>query len=382
MEINMKNIWKAGFLVALTLMVFSCQDADDKLNGPTPKDESVDVSSRISGFANDVTGSGSVATVMGSRLSGVEFVLIDDIFAEIVEISDSELSFLVPESPAPSLGMVEVMLLFSGQERATTQIEVVANPTFARIYPTSASTGDEIIIRGSNLDAVTEAGIGEVAATIVSQSANLLVMTVPSGAQSGSLFYMVAPSGSTVQSEASFVSCEDSPESVACMELINTNGGFEDGDTGVVGEVTVDGWTLTGSLITSEIVDEDAYEGFQSAKITINEIGGNPWSIQPTSTMEIDPTATYHLSIWVKGSGIANMKFAIDEGGSPGWGEFGNPEVSINSDDWTEISYEFSPSTEAPPAGDNTARFAISMSYEGNVGGVVYLDNLRVVKLD
>jgi hypothetical protein len=85
---------------------------------------------------------------------------------------------------------------------------------------------------------------------------------------------------------------------------------------------------------------------------------------------------TYILSVWFKGTGIANIKVAIDQGGDPGWSEWGNPEVGFTNNQWTEVTYEFTASTTN--AGPNNARFAISMSYEGNVGGVLYIDDLEV----
>ena len=96
--------------------------------------------------------------------------------------------------------------------------------------------------------------------------------------------------------------------------------------------------------------------------------------------MDVVPGQQYHLSMWVKGTGIENMKFAIDQGGTPGWAEYGNPEIEVKSGEWEEVSYFFTPETTNTDPGN--ARYAISMSYDGNVGGVIYMDHLRVVKVD
>lgn len=156
---------------------------------------------------------------------------------------------------------------------------------------------------------------------------------------------------------------------------INTNGSFEDSDLGAADGVT--GWGgLNGARASGEVTDAESHDGDKSVKMTINEIGANPWDIQPTSSMTVVDGETYVLSVWFKGTGIANIKPAIDQGGDPGWAEWGNPEAAFTNNQWTEVTYEFTASTTN--AGPNNARFAISMSYEGNVGGIIYVDDLEV----
>ncbi|ULC60701.1 carbohydrate binding domain-containing protein [Flaviramulus sp. BrNp1-15] len=156
---------------------------------------------------------------------------------------------------------------------------------------------------------------------------------------------------------------------------INTNGSFEDSDLGVADGVT--GWGgLNGANASGEITDEDSHDGDKSVKMTINAIGANPWDIQPNSSMTVVDGETYHLSVWFKGQGITNIKVAIDQGGDPGWAEWGNPEQAFQDNTWTEVSYDFTADTTN--SADGNARFAISMSYDGNVGGVLYIDDLEV----
>ncbi|WP_228851419.1 carbohydrate binding domain-containing protein [Aegicerativicinus sediminis] len=156
---------------------------------------------------------------------------------------------------------------------------------------------------------------------------------------------------------------------------INTNGSFEDSALGTADGVT--GWGgLNGTRASGEITDAESHDGDKSVKMTINEIGTNPWDIQPTSSMTVEDGKTYRLSVWFKGSGISNIKVAIDQGGDPGWAEWAAPESAFTNNQWTEVTYEFTASTTN--AGPNNARFAISMSYDGNVGGVIYIDDLEV----
>ncbi|WMI67744.1 carbohydrate binding domain-containing protein [Mangrovimonas sp. YM274] len=156
---------------------------------------------------------------------------------------------------------------------------------------------------------------------------------------------------------------------------INTNGSFEDSDLGAADNIA--GWGgLNGNLVSGEITDVHSHDGDKSLKLTINDIGANPWDIQPTSSMTVVDGETYHLSVWFKGNGITNIKIAIDQGGDPGWLEWAAPEQGFLDNEWTEISYDFTADTTN--SSDGNARFAISMSYSGNVGGVIYIDDLEV----
>ncbi|WP_435132306.1 carbohydrate binding domain-containing protein [Formosa sp. A9] len=156
---------------------------------------------------------------------------------------------------------------------------------------------------------------------------------------------------------------------------VNINGSFEESELGEATDIV--GWGgLSGTLISGEITDAHSHDGDKSVKITINDIGANAWDIQPTSSMTVENGKTYHLSVWFKGQGITNLKIAIDQGGDPGWAEWAAPEQGFLDNEWTEVSYDFT--VDTTNSGENNARFAISMSYEGNVGGVVYIDDLEV----
>lgn len=156
---------------------------------------------------------------------------------------------------------------------------------------------------------------------------------------------------------------------------INVNGSFEESDLGTADNIT--GWGgLNGSNASGEIIDTDSHDGDKCVKMTINAIGANPWDIQPTSVMDVEDGKEYVLSIWFKGTGISNIKVAIDQGGDPGWAEWAAPESAFQNNTWTEVTYEFTATTTN--AGSGNGRFAISMSYEGNVGGTLLMDNLTV----
>lgn len=379
----MNKLIKLSFLLLLQgvvlLVLPGCEDYSDKLTGSNPEGNAVDVSSRLTGFGSEVTGAESSLTVNGNDLSEVVLVNMGGIWVDEYEATETAVTFVVPASVA--IGMNEVVLVFSGNERATSSIEVIPVPTISYFTPKAASDGAEITILGNNLDYVNAVSISGEAATVTDQQNGTLKFTVPSGV-STDVITLTSTSGNVVTSEANVVACTADPSHLACLPVINTNGSFEESDLGEANGVA--GWGgLTGSLATGVITDEDAYDGFKSVKITVNDLGANPWSIQPNTAMPVNSNSTYHVSFWIKGSNMANVKFAMDEGGSPGYFEWAAPQVEISASQWTEITYEYSPESEAiSGGGDESTRFAISMSYDGNIGGVMYLDNLRVVEVE
>ena len=361
-------------VLALIALMGCEEDLSEKLTGPVPVDNSVDVSSRITGFDNDVTGALARLTVEGNNLGGVIAARVGTSGGFDLTVEESSVTFTV--SSSVQLGEQEVMLIWSGTERATSTIEVIPLPSVLTFYPAVAAAGEPITMEGVNLDIVASMAIGGTAITIGSQTEDEISFTLPSGAASGPI--TLTSTIGTEANTADLIVCESEPGNVACLDIINSNGSFEEGDLGE--GVAVPSWGLGSAFATYEITDEEHYRGNQSAKITITGISSDAWRIQPNTTFDVDPSATYHLSVWIKGSGITNMKFAVDEGGDPGYAEFGNPELGLNTEEWTEVSYDFSPASEVN--GDSNARFAVSMSYEGNLGGVMYMDDLRITLVE
>lgn len=364
------------FVSVVTLLTTRCNDDE----GVTYSMK--DVSSRITGFNNPKTGPGAELTLNGSNLGKVQRIFIGNnvvLARNFINHTESAITFVVPTTVGVYTDgtLTDVIVVFNGSERAFTQIEVVPFQAISSFAPRVAAAGELVTLQGVNLNLVTAVKVNDVTATISSKTPNSLKFTMPAGAATGRII-LLSEAGES-KSANDLISCESQPGNVGCnTNVINTNGSFEDTDVGVVGAIS--GWNLGGARITSEITDETSYRGNKCVKITVNSIGSNPWDIQPTANVPVNPAKTYILSVWVKGSGLANVKFAIDEGGSPGYAEFAAPQTAINADQWTEITYEFSPASETNPPGDGVARFAISMSYAGNVGGVMYMDDLRVVE--
>ncbi|MFP4090952.1 MAG: carbohydrate binding domain-containing protein [Cyclobacteriaceae bacterium] len=369
-----------GSLV-LALILFSCEE-DEKLTGSNPEGNAVDVSGRITGLSSSTVGGGGTIAINGSGLSHVDKILLNE-STWILDFtaSESSVEFVVP-SFAP-VGMNDVTIIFTGNERAYSQFEVVPNPSITYYTPKAAAEGETVTLIGNNLDFVDGVNVGGAAGTITESTGSMLSFTMPGGASTGSIV-LTTSSGGTVETSNEIVVCSEGSASTLCLSPINVNGSFENSSIGPADGI--EGWSgLNGTLASGEITDEEAYDGFQSVKLTINDVGANPWNIQPFVNVPIDPSGTYQVKLWVKGTGIVEVDFAVDEGGSPGFGRYdsaGPGVTSVDSDEWIELTWEFSPSTEAPPTGDGTSRWAASLSYADNIGGVIYMDNLRIVRID
>ena len=71
---------------------------------------------------------------------------------------------------------------------ATYEVQVgLKKPTLGKFTPTTAAVGGQVTINGARLDQVTAVTVGGVPAPIVSQTAKVLVITVPDGASTGQI---------------------------------------------------------------------------------------------------------------------------------------------------------------------------------------------------
>ncbi len=384
MKSNLRFTLSIMTAAILTIGLSGCfENPEDFLNGSNPAGNAQDVSSRITGFSPAQVGGGSVLTINGSNLADVDKILLgESTWIDEFTATDNAVEFTVP-SFAP-LGENSITLIFDGPERAFGSFEVIPNPGITYFTPKAAASGETVTVLGNNLTFVGSVSIGGVDAPITGTTSDTrLTFTMPAEAETD-VIVLNTTTGGTVESEDIIIACTAEPGSFECLPTINTNGSFESSAIGPADGVQ--GWGgLNGSLASGEITDEDYIDGFQCVKMTINELGANPWNIQPTVNVTVDPAGTYRLSMWVKGTGIANAKFALDQAGTPGFAELANPELSLTDNAWQQIVYEFSPASEAVdanPPGDEQVRLAISLSYEGNVGGVLFMDHLRIIRID
>ncbi|MCB0571512.1 MAG: hypothetical protein KDC66_17195 [Phaeodactylibacter sp.] len=360
--------------LAIAFAMASCTKEDsEKLAGSIGDATAVDVSSRVTGFDSNVTGAGATLTAMGNNLSGVKRVFMDGSSSPSVEATESSVTFQVPIDV--SLGDKDVYFIFAGNERATARIKVVPLPVIRYISPIAGSTGDEIIAVGANMDFVEKIFIGDASASITEKASDIVAFTVPSGAATGSLFKLESPAGSVSSTDA-FIACDGSPGNPLCKTPLNSNGSLEEGDKGVVGDITVPAWGFSGagSLATVQVIsfrDGPTRDGRQGLKLEVLDVGANPWNIEVREeSFPVEPNTAYLYTIQANGPEGARVDFTV---GLPNYSELGRVEATL-SGTWEEISIEF---TTGPD--DNMIRTPIHFSRPGNIGYVFYLDNLRIV---
>ncbi len=353
--------------------LLSCNQDADKLRGEVAASSAIDVSHRITEFDSDVTGEGDTLVVYGRDLTAVKRVIMGDRVSPHVEASELSLSFVVPEDIP--LGMQEIVLVFSGSERARAQIEVVPLPVISAIDPLIADFGEEVIIQGNNLNYVEQILIGEIPVQIGEKSSQRLSLTIPHGINGG-LVSLMSHAGSATYAQP-FIPCKEVPENPMCQPLQNINGSFEIGEAGAIPSMEVPGWGFNGigTLAEFEIVDGMSSGGRRSLKVNVLEVGQSPWDIEARQeSFEVQPGKTYRYSIRIWGPPHASVAFTA---GLPDYSELARVEHTCIGGKWEEVSFEFSTGVD-----ETAIRLPIHLSMESNQDAIFYLDNLRLIILD
>ena len=170
----------------------------------------------------------------------------------------------------------------------------------------------------------------------------------------------------------------------ADAQATNTNGSFETSAPGVVTDLTggVEGWVFeTGSSVTEApeyaIVDDVAYEGDHSLRVTVNAAGSNAWDIQAIATpVDAVPGTTYQLSVWARAESDGGAAaFTV---GNQDFDEYGALRDNVElTTEWQEFTFEFTVTDE-----ETVIRAPIHFSYPANVGNAIYIDALSIVDPD
>ena len=364
-------------------MLVSCgEDFEEKLTGQNPEPNIVWVEDRITGFEQAVTGPGATLTAVGNNLAGVKRVLIgsDLVPALHVQSTESSVTFQVPENTP--LGMQELVFVYGGNIREREQIEVVPRSTVTYTNNLSGEEGDEVTFYGSYLDKIGTVTFEEVEAPIVSQTPGALTVTVPAGAPSGSLF-LVGDAGTIAV--PGFISCEAEPDSWACAEPVNTNGGLEAGTIGVINNGGDHGgnWFMQGSDVptTYSIVNAATVSGrggrgdltLQAEVVGPVEAGDNPWNAQAVNTLGDIPGGAYLLSAWVKGPEGTQVNVGAGLNAAP-YTNYAYAEVPMTGE-WVHVTYLFQ---TVLPTGNGT-NIAFHFGIPGNAGSVFHVDNLKII---
>jgi endo-1,4-beta-xylanase len=163
------------------------------------------------------------------------------------------------------------------------------------------------------------------------------------------------------------------------VPLANVNGSFEDAEPGVVTGTDVDGWSfeIGGSAdAVFEIVTDDPQDGDQALKITVNERGASAWHVQAVNEgITVVPGDSYRLTAWFRSD---NPYGSVDiTVGNAAFQEYGRLSVTEMSPEWQEYTVEFRVTDEETVI---RAPFHFSL-LDNDDGGVVYMDNVRVINL-
>jgi hypothetical protein len=382
----MKILYRYSILLLLPAsLLLSCgDDFEDKLTGQNPPSSAVDVSERITGFEQEVTGGGAMLTAVGNNLSDVKRVMVNNTLALDVEATDESVTFQVPTGTP--LGEQVFHFIFSGNERAVASIEVRPLPTVAYVDPVAADVGETVTVVGNDLDFVDNVFLGDVEATIVSQESDALTFEVP--ADAGVLLTLSGGTGLVELEEDDFFNCDAIAEQDhRCLPSLNAefNGDFENATPGVVGEGGDPGgyWFLagSGSNATYEIFDASGAPGLgdKTLKATVNELGSNFWNIQVVNDgFEVPEGRRFIYSgrIWSDASG--RMVRVAGGVSVPGYQDMAGTTDLILSSGWNYFAIPIQHIREREQL-ETQVRLQASFSFPENSGATFYFDDFRLV---
>jgi len=175
-----------------------------------------------------------------------------------------------------------------------------------------------------------------------------------------------------------------------------TNGGFEASDT----ETT--GWLTQGapSLATFEVQATEpplnqalVNSGDNSLKVTIDDVGTNPWDIQAgPADILVAPGQTYIYSAYVRAAEGAKVQFAAALQDAP-YTVFEDQELTFSDILWHQVTFDFNVPADAPVlTADELAaaglaedavvtriRMLANLSYPENLDARIFLDDFALL---
>ncbi|MCW5910924.1 MAG: IPT/TIG domain-containing protein [Cyclobacteriaceae bacterium] len=332
-----------------------------------------DVSSRISGFSNAKTGPGAELTLNGSQLGNVQRIFIGNeviLARNFISHTESAITFNVPTTVGVYTDgtLTNVLVAFSGSERAFTKIEVVPLQAVSSFTPYAAAAGETVTMLGVNFDLVTGVKLGDVSATIVSQTPTVLKFTMPTGAPTGKIT-LLGEAGSS-SSANDLVSCAASPASTDCAAALNLNGNLEDGSGD---DFTNWGKWNGGGFMTATTLPGEYYRGSRALKVVRDgSLASGQWRIQFVS----DPVATevgasYTVYVWARAS-AAGGAFRVSL--NPDTGYYG-ADAAVTTE-WQRFTFVV-PGDRIQNA--NT-RFVLDLNGNNTAVTNFFIDDIKLIK--
>ncbi|MUP44956.1 hypothetical protein E0K83_04260 [Gramella sp. BOM4] len=296
---------------------------------------------------------GDQVNLQGENFNEVLFVFLDNDQIPF-QLDGNVITISIPESGG-SIGEKVLTLVMPEGYTVTRNVTIVARPTpmISGLSSNAAAPGEDVTIKGTSLDNLQAAYIGEIEASVVSSSATELVLTVPSGLQENIAAQIrVVTTGGEATSSGEFY--------IADNLLLNGNLEAADGD-----EFSNWGKWNGGEGMTATTAEGEAYYGTSLRAVAV---GGDAWRTQFVS----DPVPTqigveYTLSIWIKAG--------------PGPGNGGNIRFSTNPDalysgnydittEWQQIQWTFTANAEQ-------TRAVLDLGAVENA--TYYVDNITLV---
>ncbi len=331
-----------------------------------------DVSSRITGFNNPKTGPGAELTLNGSQLQNVQRIFIGNNVIQarnFVSHTESAITLNVPTTVGVHTDgtLTDVIVVFNGAERAFTKIEVIPFQAISSFSPYAAAAGETITLLGVNFDMVTSVKVGDVNATVVSQTPTVLKFTMPAGASTDRII-LVSEAGNS-KSAADLTACSGST-SADCASPLNLNAGLEDGSGD---DFTNWGkWNGGGSMFGTTVPGE-YYRGSRALKVVRNgTLGSGQWKLQFVS----DPVTTevgvsYTVYVWARAT-AAGGAFRVSL--NPDSGYYGADAAVTTS--WQQFVF-----TVPGERIQNTAtRFVLDLNGNDTAATTFFIDDIKVIK--
>lgn len=346
-------------LLVLTLTT-NCLNDDDAIQFSM-----TDVSSRITGFSSAITGAGASLTISGSQMNRVQQVFMEGFVIPkkaFTSVTESEITFNVPLSVP--LGENEVLIVFTGSERAFKYIEVVPLQAISTFVPSSAATGETVTLFGTNFEIVSGVKLGGVDATITSQSESIIKFTVPAGITTGKIT-LVSDAG-IASSAADLIACSGNPNTSDCPEGLTLNAGLELGS-----DDSFDNWGKWngGGFLLATTTPSEVYRGARALKVVRDgSLGSGQWRIQfvsdPVST-EIG--ASYSVYVWGRASATGGS-FRVST--NPNALYTGDQNVNVT---WTRHKFDFT-------ANEASTRIVLDLNGNNTAVTTFFLDDIKLIK--
>lgn len=288
----------------------------------------------------------------GKNFDRVLFVFLDKSQVPF-QLEDGVITFTLPSSGA--IGNKEVTLVMPDGYIVTAQIEVVARPfpIIQTVSPNAAQAGEQVTITGTSLDNLQSVTVGGVEASVVTSTADELIITVPSGLEENlpAEIKVLTDGGEATPALTFYVG-----------ENLIANGDLELGDGD---EFTNWGKWNGGDGLTATTADGEAYHGRSLRAVGV---GGDAWRTQFAS----DPVPT---QVGVEYTLLMLIKAA------PGPGNGGNVRFSTNPDalysgnydittEWQQIEWVFTANAEQ-------TRAVLDLGVIENA--VYFIDNITLI---